>query len=41
MSVDEEKISIFQEMNGKYSNFDQIKEIKIPEEVIKNAISTE
>ncbi|WP_194841044.1 DUF6612 family protein [Sporosarcina cascadiensis] len=41
MSMEDEKISIFQKMNGTFSNFNQIKEIKVPEEVIKNAISME
>ncbi|GKV65898.1 MULTISPECIES: DUF6612 family protein [unclassified Sporosarcina] len=41
LSVEDEKISISQKINGTFSNFNQIKEITIPEEVIKNAISME
>lgn len=41
MSMEDEKVSILQKMSGTFSNFNQIKEIKVPEEVIKNAITME
>lgn len=39
MGIDEETMSIDQKMTGTYSNFNKIKEIKVPADVIKNAIT--
>lgn len=41
MGIDEETMSIDQKMTGTYSNFNKIKEIKVPADVIKNAITME
>ena len=37
----EDTISMKMLLNGTFSNFNAVKEIKVPEEVIKNAISME
>ena len=39
MTMDEETITIKLLMAGSFSNFNAVKEIKVPAEVIKNAIT--
>ena len=41
MGVDEDLISIKQLITGTFSDYNAVKEIKIPADVIKNAISME
>ena len=41
LGVDEEMVSIKQLISGTYSNYNAVKEIKIPADVIKNAITME
>ena len=41
MAMGEDTVSMKIIINGTFSNFNTVKEIKVPEEVIKNAISME